>query len=58
MAEVFKELVINNLFIDKIKFYFTTDLEQNNDKLDKSLYEFVEENGKYKKKNIEAKILG
>ena len=58
MAEVFKELVINKLYIDKIKFYFTTDLEQNKDKLDKSLYEFVEENGKYKMKNIEAKILG
>lgn len=58
MAEVFKELAINNLFIDKIKYYFTTDLEQNKDKLDKSLYEFAEENGKFKKKNIEAKILG
>ena len=58
MAEVFKELIINNLSISKIKFYFTTDLEQNKDKLDKSLYEFAEENGKYKKKNIEAKILG
>ena len=58
MAEVFKELAINNLFINKIKFYFTTDLEQNKDKLDKSLYEFVEENGKFKKKNIESKILG
>ena len=58
MAEVFKELVINNLSIDKIKFYFTTDLEQNKDKLDKSLFEFVQENGKYKKKNVEAKILG
>ena len=58
MAEVFKELVINQLSINKIRFYFTTDLEQNKDKLDKSLYEFVEEEGKYKKKNIEAKILG
>ena len=58
MAEVFKELIINNLSIDKIKFYFTTDLEQNKDKLDKSLFEFVQENGKYKKKNVEAKILG
>ena len=58
MAEVFKELIINNLSIDKIKFYFTTDLEQNKDKLDKSLFEFAEENGKYKKKNVEAKILG
>ena len=58
MAEVFKELLINQLSINKMRFYFTTDLEQNKDKLDKSLYEFVEEEGKYKKKNIEAKILG
>ena len=58
MAEVFKELAVNNMFIDKIKFYFTTDLEQNKDSLEKSLYEFVEEGGKYKVKNVEAKILG
>lgn len=57
MAEIFKELAINNMFIDKIKYYFTTDLEQNKDKLDKSLYEFIEENGKYKKVNVGAKIL-
>ena len=58
MAEVFKEIVINNLSLDKIKIYYTTDMAQNSDKLDKSLYEFVEENGKYKIKNVEAKILG
>ena len=58
MAEVFKELIISQLSISKIRFYFTTDLEQNKEKLDKSLYEFVQEDGKYKKKNVEAKILG
>lgn len=58
MAEVFKEIVVNNLSLDKIKIYYTTDMAQNSDKLDKSLYEFVEENGKYKIKNVEAKILG
>ena len=58
MAEVFKEIVINNLSLDKIKIYYTTDMAQNSDKLDKSLFEFVEENGKYKIKNVEAKILG
>ena len=58
MAEVFKEIVINNLSLDKIKIYYTTDMAQNSDKLDKSLYEFVEENSKYKIKNVEAKILG
>ena len=58
MAEVFKEIIVNNLSLDKIKIYYTTDMAQNSDKLDKSLYEFVEENGKYKLKNVEAKILG
>ena len=58
MAEVFKEIVMNNLSLDKIKIYYTTDMAQNSDKLDKSLFEFVEENGKYKIKNVEAKILG
>ena len=58
MAEVFKEIIVNNLSLDKIKIYYTTDMAQNSDKLDKSLYEFVEENGKYKIKNVEAKILG
>ena len=58
MAEVFRSLVVNQIDIEKIKFYFTTDLYQNDDELDKSLYDFVKENGKYKKRNIQAKILG
>ena len=57
MAEVFKVLVFNKINIDKIKFYFTTDLEQNNDELSNSLYSFVLEEGKYKIKRNEAKIL-
>lgn len=57
MAEVFKVLVFNRINIDKIKFYFTTDLEQNNDELSNSLYSFVLEEGKYKIKRNEAKIL-
>ena len=56
--EVFKELVKNGIEIDKIKFYFTTDLKQNATTLEKSLIEFVkDENGKYKAKNIEIKLL-
>lgn len=58
MMEVFKEIVINRLNIEKIKFYFTTDLEQNADSLENSLYDFVQEDGKYKMRNISAKILG
>ncbi len=57
-TEVFKELVKNGIEIDKIKFYFTTDLKQNSTTLEKSLIEFVkDENGKYKAKNIEIKLL-
>lgn len=58
MAEVFRELTLKNIKIDKITFYYTTDLMQNADDLSKSLYYFVEENGKYNIRNIEAKILG
>lgn len=56
-AEIFKTLILNNIKIDKINFLYTTDLQQNEDNLKKSLYEFVEEDGKYKIKNVEAKIL-
>ena len=58
MAEVFKTLIINNIKIDKINFYYTTDLMQNADDLSHSLYDFIEENGKYNVRNVEAKILG
>lgn len=57
-AEVFKTLVINKLQIDKINYLFTTDLQQNEDNLRKSLFEFVLNKGKYGIKTIDAKILG
>ena len=59
MAETFKTIVMNDLLIDKIKLYFTTDLKQNDENLDESLTEFVlnEETGKYKIKNTKIKLL-
>lgn len=38
MGETFKTLIMCNMQIEKIKYYFTTDMEQNEEKLDKSLY--------------------
>lgn len=60
MAEVFKEIVTNKIEIPKMKFYYTTDLKQNDENLSKSLYEFVtdEQTGKYKLKQVEIKLLG
>ena len=46
-----------NIKIDKIQYYFTMDLAQNEEKLEKSFYNFVEEKGKYKFNNPEIKIL-
>lgn len=40
MAEVYKEIVMNNLFINK-KIYFTHDLIQNEETLTKTWFEFV-----------------
>ena len=57
MAETFKTLVTNNIKIQKINYYYTTDLHQNSDSLSKSIYDFIEENGKYKIRNVEAKVL-
>ena len=59
-AEVFKEIVKNKLEIPQIKFYFTTDLRQNNETLENTLIEFKldAETKKYKMVNVEAKILG
>ncbi|WP_278683891.1 hypothetical protein, partial [Paraclostridium bifermentans] len=59
-AEVFKEVVINNLQIDKIKLYYTTDLRQNEESLVKSLVEFKlnAETNKYKMENLELNLLG
>ncbi len=58
MAETFKTIVINKVEIDKIKLYFSTDLRQNEETLDKTLVEFKLENGKYKMENVEVKLLG
>ena len=59
MAETFKTIVLNDVTISKIKLYFTTDLKQNDESLDESLYEFVinEETGKYKMKKTKIKLL-
>ena len=60
MAETFKEIVVNNVQIGKIKLYFSTDLRQNEETLEKTLVEFKldEATGKYKMENVEVKLLG
>lgn len=59
MAEVFKTLYMNKFVgLPNVKFFYTTDLAQNDDNLTKSFYEFVEEDGKFKIKNLESKLLG
>ena len=59
MAEVFKEIITNNITIERINLYYTTDLKQNSDSLSQSLTEFVldEKNNKYKAQNVELKLL-
>lgn len=60
MAETFKTIVINRVEITKIKLYFSTDLRQNKDTLDKTLTEFRldETTKKYKMEDVEIKLLG
>ena len=58
MAEAFKEIATNQVEIPQIKLYFTTDLRQNEETLENTLVEFKLENGKYKKENVELKLLG
>ena len=60
MAEVFKEIVMNNISFSNINLYFTTDLKQVSESLDKSLTEFKldPETNKYKANVVELKILG
>ena len=60
IAETFKEIIVNKLELPKIKLYFTTDLRQNEDTLDKTLVEIKidEETNKYKMKDVEIKLLG
>jgi len=58
MAETFKEIVLNKVEIPKIKLYFTTDLRQNEETLESTLVEFKLVDGKYKKEEVELKLLG
>ena len=59
MAEVFKELIMNKIEIKQIKYYYTTDLKQNEDKLDKSLCEFkLNDKKKFELAIVEIKLLG
>lgn len=60
MVEALKQMVANNLLLEKIKIYFTTDLKQNSTTLDKSFIEFAKdkETGKFKANNVEIKLLG
>ena len=60
MAETFKSIILNKVEIPEIKLYFSTDLRQNNETLDKTLIEFIQdsETKKYKLHEVEIKILG
>ena len=59
MVETFKEMVKKDLIPTNSKVYFTTDLKQNSETLEKSLTDFVknEETGKFSAVNVEFKIL-
>lgn len=57
MAEVFKTLYLNRISINNIKFYYTTDLSQNDEELERSLFDFVEVDGKFRMRRVAAKIL-
>ena len=60
MAECFKEIVMNQVETKRIKLYFSTDLRQNEETLDKTLVEFKldDTTKKYKMENVEVKLLG
>ena len=60
MAETFKEIVMNKIEFSNVNLYYTTDLKQVNESLDKSLTEFKldPETKKYKAYTPELKILG
>ena len=58
MAETFKNIVVNKIEISRINLYFTTDLRQNEETLDKTLVDFKLVDGKYKMENVEVKLLG
>ena len=58
-AEVFREIVKNQIEIPAIKLYFTTDLRQNGESLSNTLIEFKIDptTNKYKMENVELKLL-
>jgi len=60
MAESFKTIVTNKVEPGKVKLYFSTDLRQNNETLEKTLVEFKldEATKKYKLEEPEIKLLG
>ena len=59
MAEVFKEIVTNNVEIPELKLYYTTDLKQNEEKLIDSLTAFGidKKTNKYRAEKIDLKLL-
>lgn len=59
MAEAFKEIVTNQVEINKIRLYYTTDLRQNSDSLENVLMGFKlnPETNKYMIENIDLKLL-
>ena len=59
MAETFKTIVMNQLEIQQIKLYYSTDLRQNKQSLEDTLVEFVldKDTNKYKMQNVELKLL-
>ena len=60
MAETFKEMVVNDIEFSNINVYYTTDLKQVNESLEKSLTEFKldPQTNKYKAFVPEIKLLG
>ncbi len=60
IRETFKTIVMNQVEIKKINLYFSTDLRQNKETLDKTLVGFVldKETNKYKMQDVEVKLLG
>ena len=60
MAETFKTIMVNQVQIDQIKLYFSTDLRQNEETLAKTLVEFKQDldTKKYKMEDVEVKLLG
>lgn len=59
MAECFKEIIMKKIIISNINIYYTTDLNQNEESLEKSLVDFKldENDNKYKKEIKNLKLL-